>query len=99
MKRWFRFWAAYGFAHAVVKEEAYFFLDDQGNKRMHEEAREWAAGTINGQAIINTGYRTFKAGFRRVEQLPDEVREEKISRCQNGIRRYQEELTALRAMS
>ena len=98
MKRWFRFWAEYGFAHAIVKEEEYFYLEDSGNRDMTETAREWASNTQNGQAIIDTGYRRFKSGFRRVNKLPVDVRLEKIRRCKRAIQRYREELTALEAI-
>ena len=87
MPRWFKFWAKYGFAHAIVPEEEYVYMEDGGRKdndNIRETAHEWASNTLNGQIILDTGYRRFKYGFRRVNKLPADVRDEKIKQYLTG---------------
>jgi hypothetical protein len=94
MKRWFKFWAKYSFAYAIVSEEEYVYMEDEGNKAVREAVYEWAADTQNGQAILATGYRRFKYGFRRVDSLPWDVRAKKIQHYTGMVAYYRELLFA-----
>ena len=88
MKRWFKFWAKYGFAHAIVPEEEYVYMEDEGNKATREAVYEWAADTVD------TGYRSFEYGFRRLDKLPDDIREQKIKQYSRSVAYYKELLAA-----
>ena len=67
--------------------EPWQYMEDGGRKdndNIRETAHEWASNTLNGQIILDTGYRRFKYGFRRVNKLPADVRDEKIKQYLTG---------------
>jgi hypothetical protein len=98
MKRWFRYWAEYPFAHTITKEEDFFFMDDIKNSLVKEDVREWAESTPDGQAISGLVGRSIRFGFERVDELPPEIKERKLEQCRNMIERQVQVMRSLKEM-
>jgi len=84
MKRWFRYWAEYPFAHKLVKEENFLYQQDASDLLIKDHVREWAESTADGRAICRLEGRYIRCGFERTDP-PPHIKQQQIDECRKKI--------------